>query len=108
MWSKQQQVAAAHGSDLSYSLIRQGEGCKRLEAVDKMKVTKFGKRGGVRLSMQDADGYTVTMDISEGAVKNLAVALRKQGTIGKEDLEIFRIVDDPEEAVAIIKRRVIV
>jgi uncharacterized protein (TIGR00730 family) len=34
--------------------------------------------------------------------------LIKQGTIGKEDLEIFRIVDDPEEAVAIIKRRVIV
>jgi uncharacterized protein (TIGR00730 family) len=34
--------------------------------------------------------------------------LIKEKTISKSDLELFRIVDDPNEAVAIIKRRVIV
>ena len=34
--------------------------------------------------------------------------LLKEKTISESDLEIFRIVDSPEEAVAIIKRRVII
>ena len=32
----------------------------------------------------------------------------QEGTVSPSDLEIFRVVDTPEEAVAIIKRRVIV
>jgi uncharacterized protein (TIGR00730 family) len=34
--------------------------------------------------------------------------LIKEKTISESDLEIFRVVDTPEEAMAIIKRRVIV
>lgn len=34
--------------------------------------------------------------------------LLKEKTISESDLDIFRIVDSPEEAVAIIKRRVII
>jgi uncharacterized protein (TIGR00730 family) len=32
----------------------------------------------------------------------------KENNISKEDLDIFRVVDDPEEAVRIIKRRVVI
>jgi uncharacterized protein (TIGR00730 family) len=32
----------------------------------------------------------------------------KENKISKEDLDIFRVVDDPEEAVRIIKRRVVI
>lgn len=32
----------------------------------------------------------------------------KENNISKEDLDIFRLVDDPEEAVGIIKRRVVI
>ena len=34
--------------------------------------------------------------------------LIKEGTISKTDFDIFNLVDTPEEAVGIIKRRVIV
>ena len=52
----------------------------------------------------------ILMDPSfwEGLLDWLKKRLVKQGTISKSDLDIFRVVDSPEEAVAIIKRRVIV
>ncbi len=44
----------------------------------------------------------------QGLLDWFKATLLKEGTISKEDLEIFRVVDTPEEAVGIIKRRVIV
>ncbi len=44
----------------------------------------------------------------KGMLEWLKNTLLEEGTIAKEDLDIFRVVDTPEEAVAIIKRRVIV
>lgn len=43
-----------------------------------------------------------------GLAKWMKHALVKEGTIDPEDLDIFSIVDSPEEAVGIIKRRLIV
>ena len=43
-----------------------------------------------------------------GLIDWLKTTLIKDKTISKSDLEYFKVVDTPEEAVAIIKRRVIV
>jgi hypothetical protein len=52
----------------------------------------------------------IMMDPSywEGLVDWLKKRLVQQNTISESDLDLFRVVDTPEEAVAIIKRRVIV
>ena len=44
----------------------------------------------------------------KGLVDWIKETLVKQKTVSEADLDIFRLVDTPEEAVAIIKRRVIV
>jgi len=44
----------------------------------------------------------------EGLLNWIKGTLLKEGTVSESDLDIFRVVDNPEEAVAIIKRRVIV
>jgi uncharacterized protein (TIGR00730 family) len=44
----------------------------------------------------------------KGLIDWIKKTLLKEKNISKEDLDIFRIVDDPEEAVRIIKRRVVV
>ena len=44
----------------------------------------------------------------QGLLDWLKDTLVREKTISPEDLDIFRIVDSPEEAVAIIKRRVII
>jgi uncharacterized protein (TIGR00730 family) len=43
-----------------------------------------------------------------GLIKWMKSVLLRRKTITRQDLDIFRLVDTPEEAVAIIKRRVIV
>ncbi len=43
-----------------------------------------------------------------GFAKWMKHTLIKEGTIDSQDLDIFRIVESPEEAVGIIKRRLIV
>ena len=43
-----------------------------------------------------------------GLIDWLKDTMLKEKTISKSDMDIFQLVDDPEEAVAIIKRRVIV
>ena len=42
-----------------------------------------------------------------GLVEWLKKTLVKEKTISESDLDLFRIVDTPDEAVAIIKRRVV-
>jgi uncharacterized protein (TIGR00730 family) len=44
----------------------------------------------------------------KGLVDWIKGTLMKEKAVSEADLEIFRIVDDPEEAVSIIKRRVII
>ncbi len=44
----------------------------------------------------------------QGLMDWLTQTLIKEKTISKRDLDIFQVVDKPEEAIAIIKRRVIV
>jgi uncharacterized protein (TIGR00730 family) len=44
----------------------------------------------------------------KGLIDWMKLTLLKEKTISKSDLDIFHITDDPEEAVAIIKRRVII
>jgi uncharacterized protein (TIGR00730 family) len=44
----------------------------------------------------------------KGLIDWMKFTLLKEKTISKSDLDIFHITDDPEEAVAIIKRRVII
>ncbi len=44
----------------------------------------------------------------KGLIDWMKDTLLKEKTISKSDLDIFHITDDPEEAVAIIKRRVII
>ena len=44
----------------------------------------------------------------EGLLKWVKGTLIKQNTISESDFDIFNVVDTPEEAVAIIKRRVVV
>ena len=44
----------------------------------------------------------------KGLIDWIKETLLKHNAISKSDLDIFRITDDPEEAVAIIKRRVII
>jgi uncharacterized protein (TIGR00730 family) len=44
----------------------------------------------------------------KGLIDWMKFTLLKEKTISKSDLDIFHLTDDPEEAVAIIKRRVII
>ena len=44
----------------------------------------------------------------EGLLKWIKETLIKQNTVSESDFDIFNVVDTPEEAVAIIKRRVVV
>ncbi|MBT3257178.1 MAG: TIGR00730 family Rossman fold protein [Deltaproteobacteria bacterium] len=50
----------------------------------------------------------VGSDYWGGLLEWIKDVLLKEKTISESDLDIFRIVDSPEEAVAIIKRRVII
>lgn len=47
-------------------------------------------------------------DYWEGLFEWIKKVLLKRQSISKADIDIFRLVDDPEEAVAIIKRRVVI
>jgi len=44
----------------------------------------------------------------KGLIDWMKLTMLKEKTISKSDLDIFHLTDDPEEAVAIIKRRVII
>ncbi|MEA2084569.1 MAG: TIGR00730 family Rossman fold protein [Thermodesulfobacteriota bacterium] len=55
-------------------------------------------------------GFPIVLAGSEfwgGGVEWIKESFLKQGTIDKEDLEIFKILDDPDDIVNYIKRRVI-
>ncbi len=55
-------------------------------------------------------GFPIILAGSEfwgGGVEWIKESFLKQGTIDKDDLEIFKILDDPDDIVNYIKRRVI-
>ena len=46
--------------------------------------------------------------LKSGLLKWIKTTMINEGMIAEEDLRIFEVVDEPEEAVEIIKRRVVI